>query len=179
MTLAGQSAVKGLVCSQGRTAKTKAELRAMLAEAVRNTQPEPERPPKNQERSRLAVALGQLFGPLKQHPLGLRFRTLLEFGFDLFDQGCLWRLSFKGGVDGARPPILSRLVQFGPHAKAAKGSLDGSCVAFLRGGALRQSVIERGASSCLDALPQLGGGCVASVPGQRSPIVVKCEWRRC
>jgi hypothetical protein len=27
-------------------AKTKAELREMLAEAVRNTQPEPERPPK-------------------------------------------------------------------------------------------------------------------------------------
>jgi len=34
-----------------------------------------------------------------------------------------------------------------PYAKAAKFSLDGSCVAFVRGGALRQSVIERGASS--------------------------------
>jgi len=33
------------------------------------------------------------------------------------------------------------------YAKAAKISLDGSCVAFVRGGALRQSVIERGASS--------------------------------
>jgi hypothetical protein len=33
-------------------AKTKAELREMLAEAVRNTQPEPKRPPKGQEGSR-------------------------------------------------------------------------------------------------------------------------------
>jgi hypothetical protein len=56
-----------------------------------------------------------------------------------------------------------------PYAKAAKVSLDGSCVAFLRGGALRRSVIERGASSCLDALPQLGGRCVASVSGPTIP----------
>ena len=39
----------------------------------------------------------------------------------------------------------------------------------LRGGALRRAVLERGASSCLDALPQLGGGCVASVSGQQIP----------
>ena len=45
-----------------------------------------------------------------------------------------------------------------PYAKAAKVSPDGLCVAFLRGGAPRRSVIERGASSCLDALPQLGAG---------------------
>jgi hypothetical protein len=40
----------------------------------------------------------------------------------------------------------------------------------LRGSTLRRAVLERGASSCLDALPQLGGWCVASVSGQRSPI---------
>ena len=45
-----------------------------------------------------------------------------------------------------------------PYAKAAKVSPDGLCVEFLHGGALRRSVIERGASSCLDALPQLGAG---------------------
>jgi hypothetical protein len=45
-----------------------------------------------------------------------------------------------------------------PYAKAAEVSPDGLCVEFLRGGALRRSVIERGASSCLDALPQLGAG---------------------
>jgi hypothetical protein len=45
-----------------------------------------------------------------------------------------------------------------PYAKAAKVSPDGLCVAFLHGGALRRSVIERGASCCLDALPQLGTG---------------------
>jgi len=39
----------------------------------------------------------------------------------------------------------------------------------LRGGALRRAVLERGASSCLDALPHLGGGCVASVSGQQIP----------
>jgi hypothetical protein len=39
----------------------------------------------------------------------------------------------------------------------------------LRRGALRRAVLERGASSCLDALPQLGGGCVASVSGQQIP----------
>jgi hypothetical protein len=33
-----------------------------------------------------------------------------------------------------------------------------------------ERALERGASSCLDALPQLGGWCVASVSGQRSPI---------
>jgi hypothetical protein len=59
-----------------------------------------------------------------------------------------------------------------PYAKAAKVSPDGLCVEFLHGGALRRSVIERGASCCLDALPQLGAGCVASVSGQRSPIVI-------
>jgi hypothetical protein len=49
VTLAGQPAVKGLVCQPPgfhRQPKTKAELHEMLAEAVRNTQPEPERPPK-------------------------------------------------------------------------------------------------------------------------------------
>ena len=49
---------------------------------------------------------------------------------------------------------------------------------FFRGGALRQSVIERGASSCLDALPGLGGGCVASVSGQQSPVFMMCDWRQ-
>jgi hypothetical protein len=44
-----------------------------------------------------------------------------------------------------------------PYAKAAKVSLDGSCVAFDVGGALRRAALERGASSCLDALPQLDG----------------------
>jgi hypothetical protein len=32
--------------SRGEPTKTKVELREMLAEAVRNTQPEPKRPPK-------------------------------------------------------------------------------------------------------------------------------------
>src|SRR5580704_10014523 len=45
-----------------------------------------------------------------------------------------------------------------PYAKAAKVSPDGLCVEFLHGGALRRSVIERGASCCLDALPQSGAG---------------------
>jgi hypothetical protein len=45
-----------------------------------------------------------------------------------------------------------------PYAKAAKVSPDGLCVEFLHGGALRRSVIEHGASCCLDALPKLGAG---------------------
>jgi hypothetical protein len=40
------------------------------------------------------------------------------------------------------------------HAKAAKASLDGSCRCVLQRGALRRAPLERGASSCLDALPQ-------------------------
>jgi hypothetical protein len=34
-----------MATTQAPTAKTKAELREMLTEAVRNTQPEPKRPP--------------------------------------------------------------------------------------------------------------------------------------
>jgi hypothetical protein len=61
------------------------------------------------------------------------------------------------------------------HAQAAKVTLDGWCRCVLYRGALRRAVLERGASSCLGALPQLGGGCVSSVSGQRSPIVVTCD----
>ena len=43
------------------------------------------------------------------------------------------------------------------HAKAAKVFLDGLCRCVLRRGALRRAVLENGTSSCLDALPQLGG----------------------
>jgi hypothetical protein len=39
------------------------------------------------------------------------------------------------------------------HAKAAKVFLDGWCRCVLYRGALRRAVLERGASSCLDALP--------------------------
>ena len=41
-------------------AKTKAELREMLAEAVRNTQPEPKRPPKAKKDRRLKALLFKL-----------------------------------------------------------------------------------------------------------------------
>jgi len=59
----------------------------------------------------------------------------------------------------ARSPRRGRFVVLAvwPRAKAAKVSLDGPCRCVLRGGALRRAVLERGASSCLDALPQLGG----------------------
>jgi hypothetical protein len=61
------------------------------------------------------------------------------------------------------------------HAKAAKVLLDGLCRCILYRGALRRAVLERGASSCLDAQPQLGDGCISSVSGQRSPIAVMCD----
>ena len=56
------------------------------------------------------------------------------------------------------------------RAKAAKViALDGSRRCVLYRGALRRAVLERGASSYLDALPLLGGGCVSSVSGPTIP----------
>jgi hypothetical protein len=36
---------------------------------------------------RLTVAFCEPFGLLKQHPLGLRLRTLFDLGLDFFNQG--------------------------------------------------------------------------------------------
>jgi hypothetical protein len=90
-----------------------------------------------------------------------------------------------GETSQRKPPSVWRLFRLsqsalaarGPYAKAAKVSLDGSYRCVLRRGALRRAVLERGASSYLDALPQLGGGCVASMSSQRSPMFSMCYWR--
>jgi hypothetical protein len=82
-------------------------------------------------------------------------------------------------VRALRQTLLIRLVQSGAHAKTAKVSPDGLCPLRLSGGALRRAVLERGAFSCLDAQPQLDAWCVASVSGQRFPMLVTCEWGRC
>jgi hypothetical protein len=41
-------------------------------------------------------AFCQPLGPLEKHPLGLCLRTLLDRGFDLFNQVCFQRLNFEG-----------------------------------------------------------------------------------
>lgn len=61
----------------------------------------------------------------------------------------------------ARSPRWDRF--WAHNAKTAKVSLDGPCPLRLRGGALRRAVLERGASSYLDALPQLDGVCCQCV----------------
>jgi hypothetical protein len=76
-----------------REPKMKAELYEMLAEAVRNTQPESKRPPKakrakNSEMSAatLAVSFRRPFGLLKQPMLCLCLRTFLDLKLDFFEQ---------------------------------------------------------------------------------------------
>jgi hypothetical protein len=107
----------------------------MLAQAVRNTA-QPERPPKlKRDRGKKAPRLipeCKNFGWRTQSPASGSFDT--------------------NGL--ARPRRDRFLCAYRTYAKVAKVSLDGSCVAFLGGGTLRRFVIERGAPSCLDALPQ-------------------------
>ena len=68
---------------------------------------------------------------LKHHALGLRLRTLLDLGFDFFEQRHrFWVLNFKSGdhVRALQQALLIRLVSnLATHAKAAKASLDGLC----------------------------------------------------
>jgi hypothetical protein len=69
---------------------------------------------------------------------------------------------------------------FEPRAKAAKVSLDGSCRCVLCGGALRRAVIERGASSCLDAPASIRRLVQLPLCRANDPrCLVMCDWRRC
>jgi hypothetical protein len=63
------------------------------------------------------------------------------------------------------------------HARAAKVFLDGWCRCVLYRGALRRAVLERGASSYLDALPQLGGWVRCQCVGPTIPEASICDWR--
>jgi len=66
----------------------------------------------------------------------------------LKEAAAVWRLFHLSQSASAAWRLTQKPPRFPSTARA---------VAFLRGGALRRAVLERGASSCLDALPQLGG----------------------
>jgi hypothetical protein len=141
--------------------KTKAELYEMLAQAVRNTQPRPKRPPR---------------------PSRLKAADLIP---ECKNSG--WPTSpgphqpeFRHNGPGTPPALGPFSVRISGHTqKPPRFPSTARAVAFYVEVALRRAVLERGASSCLDAQPQLGGWCVASVSGQRSPTFVMCDWGRC
>jgi hypothetical protein len=81
-------------------------------------------------------------------------------------------------VRRSRPFLCAYLAT---RKKAAKVSLDGSCRCVCVE-VLCRAVLERSPVLALiwtHATFNEAGGCVASVSGQRSPILMTCDWRQC
>ena len=126
--------------------KTKAQLREMLAEAVRNTHAET-KPPTKAKRDRSEKAS--------------------------------LNVSECARTSTGRPAPRGRFCISGHTQKPPRSPSTALPLRFVTRGAPRRAVLERGASALLGRTASKGGECVASVSGQRSPILTMCDWRRC